>query len=102
MFWRCPPPELRIPLITLGSHSRCSRHNCGIGPHGSTTPQATLRKLEADLVMVGEPEELLAELTGNWDRLDSLCYRRDKGKIVTGAPHYADMQKLAGFAMGAG
>ena len=43
---------------------------------------------------MGEPEELLAELTGNWDRLDRPVTVAMNGEIVTGAPHYADMQKL--------
>jgi anaerobic magnesium-protoporphyrin IX monomethyl ester cyclase len=101
LFWRCPPPELRIPQITLRAIRDVAGTTVAIGPHGSTTPQATLRKLEADVVMVGEPEELLAELTGNWDRLESLCYRRGNGEIVIGAPHYADMQKLPALRWGA-
>jgi B12-binding domain/radical SAM domain protein of rhizo-twelve system len=65
-----------------------------IGPHGSTTPKATLRKLAADVVVIGEPEELLAGLSGEWSALDSLCYNTEPGTISTGAPHYSDMQRL--------
>ncbi len=92
LFWRCAPPELRIPQIVLKAIRDVAGTTVAIGPHGSTTPGATLHKLDVDVVMMGEPEELLAKLTGNWNDLDSLCYRRENGEIVTGAPHYADMQ----------
>ena len=94
LFWRCAPPELRIPQIALQTIRDVAGTTVAIGPHASTTPVATLRKLGVDLVMMGEPEPLLAELTGNWDKLESLCYRRGDGEIVTGTPYYADMQKL--------
>jgi B12-binding domain/radical SAM domain protein of rhizo-twelve system len=94
LFWRCAPPELRIPQIAMQALREVAGTTVAIGPHGSTTPRATLRKLGVDLVMMGEPEELLSELPGSWDQLDSLCYRRDNGDIVTGTPHYGDMQKV--------
>jgi anaerobic magnesium-protoporphyrin IX monomethyl ester cyclase len=94
LFWRCAPPELRIPQIALQAIRDVAGLTVAIGPHGSTTPHATLRKLAADLVIMGEPEELLAGLAGNRDRLDSLCYRRGEQEVVTGTPHYTDMQKL--------
>jgi anaerobic magnesium-protoporphyrin IX monomethyl ester cyclase len=94
LFWRCAPPELRIPQIAFESLRDVAGTTVAIGPHGSTTPRASLRKLAVDLVMMGEPEELLAGLGGDWDRFDSLCYRRENGEIVTGSPHYANMQTL--------
>src|ERR671923_616512 len=54
LFWRCAPPELRVPQQTL----KAVRAACGsrplpavivVGPHASTTPGATLRKLQADV-----------------------------------------------------
>jgi len=43
LFWRCPPPELRVPLEWLqGLKSRAM--SVLIGPHPSATPGATLRK----------------------------------------------------------
>jgi B12-binding domain/radical SAM domain protein of rhizo-twelve system len=94
LFWRCAPPELRIPQIALQAIRDVAGTTVAIGPHGSTTPRATLKKLDVDVVMMGEPEEVLPELTGNWDRLKSVCYRDASGEVVTGEPHYADMQKL--------
>jgi anaerobic magnesium-protoporphyrin IX monomethyl ester cyclase len=94
LFWRCAPPELRIPQVLIGAIRDLAGTLVAIGPHGSTTPKAALRKLGADVVVMGEPEELLAELSGDWTKLRALCYRNDSGEIVVGEPHYADMQKL--------
>lgn len=94
LFWRCAPPELRIPQLTLNTIRDQAGVTVVIGPHGSTTPRATLHKLQADLVMMGEPEELLPRLGENWDQFDSFCYRRENGQIKIGMPHYADMQAM--------
>lgn len=62
LFWRCAPPELRIPTELL----RCLNGRGGmlvaVGPHGSATPGATLRKLSVDVVVRGECEEVLVKL----------------------------------------
>ena len=39
-----------------------------VGPHASTTPRTTLRKLGADAVVLGECEEVLPLLAGDWER----------------------------------
>ncbi len=62
LFWRCAQPELRVPrefLLALGARGGAT---VAIGPHGSVTPEATLRKLGCDIVLRGEPEEALVEL----------------------------------------
>ncbi len=94
LFWRCAPPELRIPQMLIRAVRDVAGTMVAIGPHGSTTPKAALRKLEADVVIMGEPEELLPELSSDWSKLHALCYRKASGEIVVGEPHYADMQKL--------
>jgi anaerobic magnesium-protoporphyrin IX monomethyl ester cyclase len=94
LFWRCAPPELRIPRMVAQQIRDIAGTLVVIGPHGSTTPRSTLQKLGVDLVMMGEPEQLLAELTGDWDRLNCLCYQRENGDVISGTPHYSDMQTL--------
>ena len=61
LFWRCAPPELTVPRRML-DHLRGVALTVAIGPHGSATPGTALRKLGADVVLRGEPEEALAEL----------------------------------------
>ncbi len=62
LFWRCAQPELRVPrefVLALGERGGLT---VAIGPHGSVTPEATLRKLGCAVVLRGEPEEAIVEL----------------------------------------
>jgi len=61
LFWRCAPPELRVPRATLDAIGACGM-TVAVGPHGSSTPAATLRKLGVDVVVMGECEEVVAGL----------------------------------------
>ena len=45
LFWRCAPPELRIPREFLEALGERGGTTIAVGPHGSATPGATLRKL---------------------------------------------------------
>src|SRR5690242_2162817 len=52
LFWRCAPPELRVPQRMVAAlKGRCGLV-AAIGPHASTTPRAALRKLGADIVVM--------------------------------------------------
>ncbi len=94
LFWRCAPPELRIPQQTVKVLRDCGGTLVGVGPHASTTPRTTLSKLGVDVVVLGECEEVLPKLTGDWLEVDSICYR-DTGEIrVQGGPHAANMNEL--------
>jgi len=64
LFWRCAPPELRVPIEVVRAlrAARVGGALVGVGPHGSTTPPTTLRKLGVDLVVIGECEEVVARL----------------------------------------
>lgn len=66
LFWRCAPPELRVPREMLDALAARGEGTAGmtvaVGPHGSATPAATLRKLGADAVVMGECEEAVAAL----------------------------------------
>lgn len=95
LFWRCPPPELRIPKQVCDA----IRDSCGslvaVGPHGSTTPAATLRKLEADAVLMGECEDLLPKLGEGFGNVEAVCYRGADGEIHSqGSPNATDMSIL--------
>lgn len=79
LFWRCPQPELRIPRQCFASLNRSST-KVVIGPHGSATPHATLRKTEADVVMRGEPDQTLPQLaTTPWELIPGCCWRDQSG-----------------------
>jgi B12-binding domain/radical SAM domain protein of rhizo-twelve system len=62
LFWRCPPPELRVPQMLMRDLGEVTGTRVLIGPHPSTTPAPTLRKLGADIAVLGESEEVLCRL----------------------------------------
>jgi B12-binding domain/radical SAM domain protein of rhizo-twelve system len=84
LFWRCPPPELRVPLETADAVRDIAGMLAVVGPHASTTPDATRRKLKADVVVVGECEELLPSLAAGMP----IAAGRN------GAPHASDVNRL--------
>jgi anaerobic magnesium-protoporphyrin IX monomethyl ester cyclase len=94
LFWRCAPPELRIPQQTIQALRNCGGKLVAVGPHASTTPRATLSKLGVDVVVLGECEEILPKLTGDWSNIQSICYRAANGIRVQGGPHASDMNAL--------
>jgi anaerobic magnesium-protoporphyrin IX monomethyl ester cyclase len=95
LFWRCAPPELRVPQELVGAVRPHTGRVIGVGPHCSTTPRAALRKLRADVVVMGECEDILPRLTGDWSKVDSVCYRDNNGEIqLRGTTHSVDMTSL--------
>ena len=66
LFWRCAPPELRVPRETVDMLRDVGGTMIGVGPHASTTPKTALRKLGVDAVVLGECEEILPQLAGDW------------------------------------
>ena len=94
LFWRCPPPELRVPkrwFRELGTHAI----KVAIGPHGSATPSITMRKLDCDVVMRGEPDYTLAQLTAKaWAEIDGCCWRLGQEERFSATLGVADMRDL--------
>lgn len=98
LFWRCPPPELRSPLRACNALRAISPVLVAVGPHGSTTPRATLMKLPVDVAVMGECEEVLPKLAGNWREIMGIAYRKDDCLIVQGGPQAAQFDDLAALA----
>jgi anaerobic magnesium-protoporphyrin IX monomethyl ester cyclase len=98
LFWRCAPPELRIPQALVRQLDGNAGTLVAIGPHASTTPSATLRKLGVRVVVMGEPEEILPQLAGKtpdrWHEVASLCHLHGGELRLQGAPHAPDMAAL--------
>ncbi len=96
LFWRCAPPELRVPrdfLVALGARGG---RTVAVGPHGSVTPETTLRKLGVDVVVRGECEEVVAKLAdaGVIETVPSIAFRDGAAVRVTGGPHAARFTDL--------
>ena len=94
LFWRCAPPELRVPQQAIEAIRNVAGTLVAVGPHASTTPKTTLRKLGADVVVMGECEEILPKLVEPWSQLQSICYWAGGEPWVQGGTHAADMDAL--------
>lgn len=94
LFWRCPPPEMRIPQRLAMSLKALPGKLVIAGPHGSTTPRAALNKTPADVVVLGECEEVLPQLAGGIDQAASIAYRESEEFVVRGPNRAADMKRL--------
>ncbi len=98
LFWRCAPPELRVPQQLLAALRPVAGRTVAVGPHGSTTPRAALRKLGVDVVIMGECEDIVPRLVEeDWARIPSICWRRDGQIRVQGSPNataFADLPAL--------
>lgn len=100
LFWRCAPPELRVPQNLSRALRDLSESIVCVGPHASTTPRATLDKLPADIVVLGECEEILPRLTGPWSELTSIGYHASGDVRVRGGPHTSDLRNLPALRWG--
>ncbi len=99
LFWRCPPPELRVPRQLITALREVAGTLVAIGPHASTTPRPTVTKLEVDAVVMGEPEEVLVQLASTeragWDAIEHLAYLGDGGEVVVqGGPAAVELGVL--------
>jgi anaerobic magnesium-protoporphyrin IX monomethyl ester cyclase len=81
LFWRCPPPELRVPMEWFaGLQSKAIK--VAIGPHPSATPAATIRKTGCDVALRGEPDQTLAELASKpWQEIVGCCFKKEDGQL---------------------
>jgi anaerobic magnesium-protoporphyrin IX monomethyl ester cyclase len=97
LFWRCAPPELRVTQELLATLDDIAGLRIVIGPHASTTPVATLRKLDADVAVLGESEDVLlriAEAGGASAGVQSIAVRTDGEVHVQGGLNASDMQAM--------
>src|SRR3982751_1806627 len=74
LFWRCAPPELRIPQQLVRALREIAPTIVAVGPHGSRTPRAALKKLAADMVVMGECEHALLRLANGERDFPGLCF----------------------------
>lgn len=86
LFWRCAPPELRVPRAFLDALAGRGGRVVAVGPHGSVTPGAALRKLGTEIVVRGECEEVIARLASasDWSDIAGTAYLRDGAPAEVG------------------
>ncbi|GAC1345742.1 MAG: TIGR04295 family B12-binding domain-containing radical SAM protein [Acetobacteraceae bacterium] len=88
LFWRCAPPELRVPREMLDALGEGAGLTVAVGPHGSATPGATLAKLGVGAVVLGECEEVVAALAagGAAGTVPGTAALRDGALVQSGGP----------------
>ncbi|MGJ4942057.1 TIGR04295 family B12-binding domain-containing radical SAM protein [Bradyrhizobium sp. HKCCYLS1011] len=89
LFWRCAPPELRVPQQLTRAISDFAPTLVAVGPHGSTTPRSALRKLDVDIVVMGECEQSLLRLANGERDFSGLAFRENGEIRVNGGPQAA-------------
>jgi B12-binding domain/radical SAM domain protein of rhizo-twelve system len=89
LFWRCAPPELRVCQDLARAVRDFSPLLVAAGPHGSTTPRTALRKLDVDVVVMGECEHSLLRLANGERGFPGTCYRDGRAVRVVGGPQAA-------------
>ncbi|HEY4114753.1 MAG TPA: TIGR04295 family B12-binding domain-containing radical SAM protein [Rhizomicrobium sp.] len=94
LFWRCAPPELRVPQCLLETLDDVAGLKVAVGPHMSTTPRATMQKLGVDIGVLGECEEALVEIA-NGARAIAGTAERDEDEIrIHGGPRATEFINL--------
>jgi B12-binding domain/radical SAM domain protein of rhizo-twelve system len=101
LFWRCPPPELRVPMEWFAG-LQTTAVKVAIGPHPSATPAATIRKTGCDIALRGEPDQALAELAIRpWHEIAGCCFRQEDGLLhISPTSAVADMAALGPLDFG--
>jgi B12-binding domain/radical SAM domain protein of rhizo-twelve system len=94
LFWRCAPPELRVPQETVRELRGDGGTVVAVGPHASTSPRATIQKLGADIAILGECEDILPRLADDSGGVESVCCREDGAIRVRGDVHSTDFAAL--------
>ncbi len=94
LFWRCPPPELRVPMEWFAG-LESSAVKVAIGPHPSATPATTIRKTGCDVALRGEPDQSLQELASRpWQEITGCCFKTEEGFQISPTFGVADMSAL--------
>jgi B12-binding domain/radical SAM domain protein of rhizo-twelve system len=98
LFWRCAPPELRVPQELVRAIRDSVPMTVAVGPHGSTTPRRALQKLGVDIVVMGECESVLGQLAAGERGVLGTCHEDDGEIRVNGGPQavpFVDQPPLA-------
>lgn len=94
LFWRCPQPELRVPHEWI-QELRGNARTVLIGPHGSATPAAALKKTGCDVLLRGEHDQTLPMLAStDWNMIPGCCWQDDSGVHISSALGVVEMQEM--------
>jgi B12-binding domain/radical SAM domain protein of rhizo-twelve system len=98
LFWHCAPPELRVPQQLVAAVREVAGTIVVVGPHGSSTPRATLRKLGTHVAVLGEYEQVVARLASTprsrWAEIESIAVVEGTRVRVQGEAAACDVARL--------
>jgi anaerobic magnesium-protoporphyrin IX monomethyl ester cyclase len=94
LFWRCAPPELRVPQEVLEHLEGFGGIKVAVGPHMSTTPRATMSKLNVDIGVLGECEETLVKIANRDREIAGTAVRDGSEILVHGGPRATEFVHL--------
>jgi len=92
LFWRCAPPELRLPQQLARAVRDLAPTLIAVGPHGSTTPRTALKKLGVDIIVMGECEASLLRLANGERDFPGLCFPDGASLRVNGGPQAVEFK----------
>lgn len=103
LFWRCAPPELRVPMRLVNAVRDCGGDIVVVGPHASSTPSATLGKLGLEFAIQGECEQAILDLAeherDDWASLSGVAFRDGAGRLtLNGGPRAVSVKDLDSLA----
>jgi anaerobic magnesium-protoporphyrin IX monomethyl ester cyclase len=98
LFWRCAPPEIRVPKALALAVRDLAPTLVAVGPHGSTTPKAALNKLGVDIVVMGECEQSLLRLANGERGFAGLCFGEGGAIRINGGPQAASFKDQPAIA----
>ncbi|HSC17355.1 MAG TPA: TIGR04295 family B12-binding domain-containing radical SAM protein [Rhizomicrobium sp.] len=101
LFWRCAPPEVRVPQHLLAALSDVPGLKVAVGPHMSTTPRATMEKLAVDIGVQGECEEALVEIANGSRQIAGTAARDGSDIQVYRGPRATEFVNLPPLRWGA-
>jgi len=101
LFWRCAPPELRVPQETLEALDGVGGLKVAVGPHASSTPRAAFRKLGVDIAVMGECEEALVEIAAGGREVPGTAFHDGQAIRVLGGPRATRFTDLPALDWGA-
>jgi anaerobic magnesium-protoporphyrin IX monomethyl ester cyclase len=101
LFWRCAPPELRVPQQLVEALEDVPGLKIAVGPHMSTTPRATMHKLAVDIGVLGECEEALVEIASGARGVPGTAERHGSDIRVHGGPRTTEFVHLPPLTWGA-
>lgn len=100
LFWRCAPPELRVPQEMLAALDGIGGKKIVVGPHVSTTPRAAMKKLPAEIGIMGECEEALLDLAMGKTEIIGTVERRGREPTLYGGPRAASFIEMPALSWG--